>query len=830
MNSLILSLFFVLAVAILLTSLMPSIRTPSLSIVIGYTLVLVVISKLRLNRGHLNGVKLLLTAILWFNSTLLVLFAGGLSNVTTIYYVLTTVFTTLLFGRRGALTVFAVTALVTLAMAVAVSWGWTPESVFLVSPLNSWLILVFGLVLILITLSMAIESRNRVLVALSESEEKYRALFDAGSDALLLVSQADGEIVDINQAALKLYGYDRSEMLGKALSEIFAEPQEAYQALQDLQSHIPLRYHRHKDGSVFPAEINIGTFSLNGKTMCIGAVRDIRMRLEAKQRERSISQGLAGIIAAADELMRCDSLDKVYKRAVEQGREKLGLERCALYLYDARTQRMQGTYGTDSQGNIVDESAASWTSDFSREMETSVKKTWMFNEGEYKTLQGDQYRTFGRGWVAETVLRLGRESLGLFVNDTALSHKPVDYLQQEMVAIYASLLENMIRQKRTEAALRDATVNLMASEERYRQAIEAAGAVPYVQDYTTHTFIFMGENIFQLTGYSAEEMTPALWNTLVEEALPGSETGRANEDTLARPDSPDTLWHKQCDYHIHTRFGELRWVMNSAIEIFDEQGLARGSIGILQDVTERKNVEAEREKLIEELEAKNAELERFTYTVSHDLKAPLITIQGFLGYLEKDAIQGNMERLHSDMLRITEATVRMQQLLNDLLELSRIGRMANPPEHVPFDLIVKDALALVQGRLARAHVETRVREPLPRVYGDAARLVEVVQNLIDNAAKFMEEQHSPFIEVGWQGMDEHGYHTFYVRDNGIGIPVQYHERVFGLFNKLDPKSEGTGVGLALVKRIIEVHGGKIWIESDGLKTGSTFYFTLPGNP
>lgn len=229
------------------------------------------------------------------------------------------------------------------------------------------------------------------------------------------------------------------------------------------------------------------------------------------------------------------------------------------------------------------------------------------------------------------------------------------------------------------------------------------------------------------------------------------------------------------------------------------------------------------EKLIRELEIKNEELERFTYTASHDLKSPLITIRGFLGYLEKDARSGNLDRLSLDVQRISDATDKMHRLLSELLELSRVGRVTNEKKVLPFLSIVTESLRRVEGQLKERQVTVQVRGDLPSVCVDEERVIEVMQNLIDNAVKFMGKQQNPEIEINYKLEDDQP--VFFVRDNGIGIKKEFHERVFGLFDKLDTDSLGTGVGLALVKRIVEVHGGRIWIESDG-KNGSTFLFTL----
>ena len=231
------------------------------------------------------------------------------------------------------------------------------------------------------------------------------------------------------------------------------------------------------------------------------------------------------------------------------------------------------------------------------------------------------------------------------------------------------------------------------------------------------------------------------------------------------------------------------------------------------------------ERAISELEKRNAELERFTYTVSHDLRSPLVTVMGFLGAVEAAAIKGQTAQLQEDMVRIRGAAGRMDRLLKELLELSRVGRPAPEPETADFADLVREARSLVDGRLRERGVRLDVAEGLPAVRGDRQRLVEVLQNLIDNAAKFMGDQRDPRIEVGMRQDD--GQPTFFVRDNGRGIEPRYHEKVFGLFDRLDPTDDGTGVGLALVRRIVEVHGGRVWVESEGKGGGSTFCFTLP---
>jgi signal transduction histidine kinase len=229
----------------------------------------------------------------------------------------------------------------------------------------------------------------------------------------------------------------------------------------------------------------------------------------------------------------------------------------------------------------------------------------------------------------------------------------------------------------------------------------------------------------------------------------------------------------------------------------------------------------------EQLGLKNTELERFTYTVSHDLRSPLVTIRGYLSHLVTSVAEGNDQRFREDVTRIDRAAAKMDDLLRDLLELSRVGRVLNPVSDVPMAAVAQDAADLLGGPLRARGVSLEIEPDLPVVRGDRKRLLEVIQNLVENAVKFMGDQKEPRITVG--ALRESGEVVFFVRDNGIGIDPKHRDRVFELFERLLPTGEGTGVGLALVKRIVEAHGGRVWVESPKGGVGAVFCFTLRTN-
>jgi signal transduction histidine kinase len=256
------------------------------------------------------------------------------------------------------------------------------------------------------------------------------------------------------------------------------------------------------------------------------------------------------------------------------------------------------------------------------------------------------------------------------------------------------------------------------------------------------------------------------------------------------------------------------------MRLIDADG-QRGVLFACRDMTEQVRIR-------DALQARNAEMEQFVYTVSHDLKSPLVTIKGFLGSVREGLDAGEHELVRTDLARIASAADRMTTLLDDLLDLSRVGRAVDLQGPVSLRAVVADAVEAVFGSLREHHVAVEIADGLPEVWGDRGRLTQVVQNLVENAAKYMGAQPAPRIEIGAVVDPERT--RLFVRDNGIGIAARHHDRVFGLFEKLDPRAEGTGVGLSLVRRIVEFHGGSTWVESEGEGRGSTFWVALPRGP
>ncbi len=272
--------------------------------------------------------------------------------------------------------------------------------------------------------------------------------------------------------------------------------------------------------------------------------------------------------------------------------------------------------------------------------------------------------------------------------------------------------------------------------------------------------------------------------------------------------------------------------LNCQVEVFssDEIGLLTGSFNEMtkklkksqNNLTQRRNKLEEKTR---ELELKNKEMEIFIYSVSHDLKAPLVVVDGFAANLHTNCKNRLGKKNIYYLERIRANIDQMESLIEDLLELSRVGRVKGNLEFVNIVKIINLSREMFSTALKKKEIRFYLKGPFPLVWGDCNGIKQVFDNLIGNAVKFIGDKKYPEIEIGYYNDDEN-YWTFYVKDTGIGISSGYHEKIFEAFHRLkDIETEGTGVGLSIVKKIIDNYGGKIWVESEEGK-GTIFYFTL----
>jgi PAS domain S-box-containing protein len=320
-------------------------------------------------------------------------------------------------------------------------------------------------------------------------------------------------------------------------------------------------------------------------------------------------------------------------------------------------------------------------------------------------------------------------------------------------------------------------------------------------------------------------------------------------ERILTPSSQAQLRSKPDLFH-HTGEIEAQWIKKDGsvidvwirnVPVLDRDGKFVRSRSVAQDVTERNRLanalRAQAEELKhanDQLRRTNRELDDFTYVVSHDLKEPLRTLQAFSNFLIEDYSSKLGPEGKEYIDHLIQASRRLGLLIDDLLNLSRAGRVVNTLQSFDLAETVRTIKMDLTGLIQRKNAEVRTEGHLPVVVGDPQRVAQLLTNLITNGLKYNESA-KPEVVVGVRptpgsrnGVSGTDQLTFFVRDNGIGIEPRYHEQIFGMFRRLHlpEEYEGTGAGLAICKKIVEAHGGRIWVESQPGQ-GSTFYFALP---
>ena len=381
----------------------------------------------------------------------------------------------------------------------------------------------------------------------------------------------------------------------------------------------------------------------------------------------------------------------------------------------------------------------------------------------------------------------------------------------------AVTFRNITDRKRAEIALRD-------SEERFRAIFEQA-AVGIAKTALCGQFMRVNPGFCQIVRYAESELLQKNWQAITHPD--DIEADREYVDSLLSGNIQTFSLEKR----LLCKDRAVRWANVTVSAMRDAKGTPQYLICAIEDISERKLVQEllqesldTQTRYAQELTRSNAELEQFSYVASHDLQAPLSTIAGYAQLLEKRC-HNQLDAQGNKFIRnIVNSCGRMQALIDDLLEYSRVGRSEKPFDVIDCNLVFEDACANLQLAIRQERASV-TRGDLPRVRGDSFQLLQLFQNLIGNAIKYRSSE-APMVHVGASRQGDSW--VFSVQDNGIGIAEQYHPRIFQLFQRLHSQKQysGTGIGLAICQRIVDRHGGRLWVESEPNR-GSTFYFSIP---
>jgi PAS domain S-box-containing protein len=368
---------------------------------------------------------------------------------------------------------------------------------------------------------------------------------------------------------------------------------------------------------------------------------------------------------------------------------------------------------------------------------------------------------------------------------------------------------------------------LRFSEARNRAVLEAAAdsiltidEMGVIQSANNAT-----ENLF---GYKADELV----GQRIETLMPSPH--REMHDSYLAKYRDSSVINKPITANVLGRIREISGLHKNGTVFPIELSVSRTWInqnqlftGIIRDVTERKEAEARLIAKNIELEQKNKEAEQFTYSVSHDLKSPLVSCTGLMAIVWEDMEDGDMDGVRNAIKRIDRNIHRMQESVGNLLEFCKVGRVKHEPQMLDMNQVITHACEELDLAIKENLACIDVQPDLPHVYADPNRMSELFVNLLSNALKYgCFQTDNCRIQVG--GMQTDTENCFFVRDYGPGIEPAYHEKIFALFQRLDNKRSGSGVGLAIVQRIMEIHQGRVWIESEKGQ-GATFWIAFPKN-
>ena len=626
-------------------------------------------------------------------------------------------------------------------------------------------------------LGRLMQGRERAREKLKRSELKFRRSFESAPDPAFLLDSA-GTFRAMNDAAVQRLKYSREEVLGKAIPDIPFFTSETVEKTtrnfkrrkqgEDIPPYVVSCHDR--SGELVMAELNVAEFVVEGVFEGeIVTARDVTEREQAMQRARELNAILKAIQNINQVILHERDRDSLLQAACEELVRTRSYEQCAIELEEEGSVQVVARAGGQVQ----------------RRDETG---TPVCCAGE-------------SGWSAVFPMVVTDETTGALCVRLE-SREALDEEERGLLEEVANDLAMACAKIRTEEKLR-------TSEERIRSLYESMSEGMCVHKLVRDE---SGEPI----DYRILDCNPSY------EEITGLKksdvAGKLASDVYTPDEAPflDT-YAEVVETGVSKRF-EVEYAplgLELAISVF--RPAPEHFATVFTDISERRRRQAA-------LKEKTREMERFTYAVSHDLKSPLITIEGFTGSMKRDLESGNHGRMKADLERVEGAAQHMRKLLDDLLDLSRAGRLEQDPREVPMGDLVDDVLGALNGPISEENAEVKVEPHMPAVEVDPARIKQVLQNLIENSLKFAASETRTRIEVGCR--KEGKENIFFVKDNGQGIEADQESAIFEMFKQLEPGAGGTGMGLAVVKRIVESHGGRIWVDTTGKDDGACFCFTV----
>ena len=641
------------------------------------------------------------------------------------------------------------------------------------------------------------ESRERARMrrkekALHASEERFRMLVESVKDYAIVMLDSKGRVSSLNSGAQALHGYSVEEIKGRHFSLFYtrreigrAKPEAALKAAAREGQFHEQGVRVKKDGKTFWAETAVSALrdpSGNLRGFCL-VTRNIT---ECKQTREELSHSAALKAAMLDAAL--DAIISIDQNGIVQE-------------WNPAAEKILGYTRAEALGKPLEQLI----------VPDEVHK--IYADGLCHYLLTGAGSLLGR----PIDLKLRRADGTEFPAEMSISRLKLDEASR-----CTALIRDITGRKQAEAALRQ-------SEERFRLLLEGVKDYAIYMLDTEGRVITWNEGAERLEGYKEREI---LGKPLATFFAPDEIRNGVPQQALERAESEGRVlsegWRVRKD-------GSRFWAQGILTALRDENGRLRGFAKVSHDATRSKEAEDKIRRLNSELESRvvertaqleeaNQELEAFSYSVSHDLRAPLRHIAGYVEILKSDLNEKLDRRTRGSLSKIEDSARQMGELIDALLAFSRMSRTEMHWERVSLASLVNEARRALQHEVQGRNVEWQIGA-LPEVEGDPLMLRQVMINLVSNALKYTRTRNPARIEIGSKVNSQV---VFFIRDNGVGFDMEYADKLFGVFQRLHSSSEfeGTGIGLANVRRIIRRHGGHTWAEGE-VDRGATFYFSLP---